>query len=87
MLIPKIAHAEAEPGGGRSMSHRSRHRTAALRIWHYAGSIFGTPAAAYLSNPRDRGGPAMLARVGAAAVLRQIAASARFGQSGTRSHR
>jgi phage/plasmid primase-like uncharacterized protein len=31
----------------------SPHRTAALRIWHYAGSIFGTPAQTYLTNTRN----------------------------------
>lgn len=40
----------------RQRAQESPHRAAALRIWHYAGSIFGTPAAAYLTNPRDRGG-------------------------------
>jgi len=34
----------------------SHHRDLALRIWRAAKPIFGTPAAAYLSNPRDRGG-------------------------------
>jgi phage/plasmid primase-like uncharacterized protein len=40
----------------RQRAQASPHRAAAVRIWHCAGSIFGTPAAAYLSNPRDRGG-------------------------------
>jgi phage/plasmid primase-like uncharacterized protein len=36
----------------RQRAQASPHRAAALRIWHYAGSIFGTPAQTYLTNTR-----------------------------------
>jgi phage/plasmid primase-like uncharacterized protein len=36
----------------RQSAQASSNRAAALRIWHYAGSIFGTPAQTYLTNTR-----------------------------------
>jgi hypothetical protein len=46
---PRIAEAPPQ----RKRAQASPHRAAALRIWHYAGSIFGTPAQTYLTNTRN----------------------------------
>jgi phage/plasmid primase-like uncharacterized protein len=45
---PQVAAAPPQ----RQRAQPSPHRDAALRIWHYAGSIFGTPAQTYLTNTR-----------------------------------
>jgi hypothetical protein len=49
-MSPTPQFAAAPPQ--RRPSQASPHRAAALRIWHYAGSIFGTPAQTYLTRAR-----------------------------------